>query len=62
MSDLKKDIERGITATQYYFLSMALILTVLFFYAIAGVTGAIITTAIISAVIYAVRTGKLKLY
>lgn len=62
MSELKRDLERGYKATQYFFLAIAIIVLLLVIYAIAGVVGAIITGVIVGGIIYLVRSGKLKLY
>lgn len=55
-------LDRGLEATRYLGLFIVLVILALVMYAIAGVAGAIITAVVVGGIVYAVKSGKLKLY
>ena len=60
--ELAKHVNRGFKATQYFFLIIAIIVLLTVMYAVTGIVGAIITGIIVGGIVYAIRTGKMKIH
>jgi hypothetical protein len=59
---LAKTVNGGIKATQHFFLIIALVILVTTMFAVTGKVGGFITLGIVVLIVWAIKTGKMKLH